>query len=196
MRASKTPLGWLGVGGGCAAGFQWFRLANTRAAGIVVLFLQLGCPHYLKKTPLILWHSDTIYIPIWPPWFVSVPFPPMFLHQEIHYMSPKTGKGRPMECSMPNNYGLISNCLFLRIIPNGCAAKPLSTLAGIRAVWGLHFSCLCPQQRPQFWFDKGDWGIYQYIRNDTEVQQNTFPPFGRVILPSNRRSVQVCHYLS
>lgn len=26
------------------------------------------------------------------------------------------------------NCGLISNCLFLRIIPNGCAAKPLSTL--------------------------------------------------------------------
>lgn len=39
-------------------------------------------------------------------------------------------EGGPWNAVRPTyGYGLISNCLFLRIIPNGCAAKPLSTLS-------------------------------------------------------------------
>lgn len=39
-------------------------------------------------------------------------------------------KGEPWNAiCLTYNYGLISNCLFLRIIPNGCAAKPLATLS-------------------------------------------------------------------
>lgn len=34
-----------------------------------------------------------------------------------------------MQFAPTYSYGLISNCLFLRIILNGCAAKPLSTLS-------------------------------------------------------------------
>lgn len=42
-------------------------------------------------------------------------------------MSHREGHG--MQFAPSHNYSLISNCLFLRIIPNGCAAKPLSTLS-------------------------------------------------------------------
>lgn len=51
-------------------------------------------------------------------------------HLFSKYVSPRLPKGGPWNAVCPTyNYGLISNCLFLRIIPNGCAAKPLSTLS-------------------------------------------------------------------
>lgn len=84
-------------------------------------------------------------------------------------------EGGPWNAARPTySYGLISNCLFLRIIPNGCAAKPLSTLSwdygSLRAAVLMYVS----PATGAILIWGGDWGIYQYIRNDTEIQQRTF----------------------
>lgn len=90
------------------------------------------------------------------------------------YISPQTRVGRAMECTMPNNYGLISNCLFLRIIPNGCASKaPFHFESGLEQ-FEDSTSHVVSRRRVQFWFNGGDWGIWRCIRNDTEIQRCTF----------------------
>lgn len=51
--------------------------------------------------------------------------------------------------------------------------SPFPLRAGITAVLKPHSSCMCPRQLVQFWFEDGDWGIYQR-RNDTDGQRCTF----------------------
>lgn len=87
---------------------------------------------------------------------------------------------------LTNNYGLISNCLFLRIIPNGCSAEP-----------PLHFepglepeACMCPQQLVQFWLTveiEGFIGTYVMTRKYNCVLFHLRPG----ILLSNHQSMQV-----
>lgn len=73
--------------------------------------------------------------------------------------------------------------------------SPFPLWARITAVWSLQSSCMCPQQLVQFWFEEGDWGIYRYIRNDTEIQRCTFFLLGEAVF-AVQLSVHPCERAS
>lgn len=109
-------------------------------------------------TRLSPWHTDILYI-----WHIDFLFHLPLLQWQLFILKYIIHPRGPCEAALPsNNHSLISNCLFLRIIPNGLQS-PFPLWAGIRAVWRPCSSCMCPQQLVQFWFEEGDWGIYLYV---------------------------------
>lgn len=122
---------------------QWIRGVKERVASVI--FSYSACiiltrghlgpwsfPHY-NITCLKAWHTDILYIYMTTlvcSLFHSLLLPWRHFIPKYIICPLSLPKGGPWNAVRPTyNYGLISNCLFLRIIPNGCAAKPLSTLS-------------------------------------------------------------------